>query len=325
MKKEILDQLKKITEEEQIILEGQKEINKELYMEPASMTVDCKILLEHGKLIQVRPHTRFTSFPKHTHNYVEMVYMCQGSTSHIINGSKVLLKEGEILLLSQHAVQEILPAKEEDIAINFIVLPEFFDTALKMMEEDENQLRDFIIECLKGKNLPIEYLHFKVADVLPVQNLVENLIWTIMNDIQNKRSMNQITMGLLFLQLINHIDRIENKIDNLEQSILLTVYKYIEEKYKEGELTELAGELNYDLYWLSRMIKKLTGKTYTELVQTKRLSQATYLLEHTKMTVSDIGYAVGYDNLSYFHKLFYRKYNLSPKQYRINSSKKSNI
>ena len=55
--------------------------------------------------------------------------------------------------------------------------------------------------------------------------------------------------------------------------------RYIEEHYREGSLSELAEELHYDFYTLSRMIRRLTGKNYTELVQNKRLTQAAYLLE----------------------------------------------
>lgn len=51
--------------------------------------------------------------------------MCQGTTTHILNGSKVILEAGDLLFLNQNAEQEILPAGEQDIAVNFIVLPEF--------------------------------------------------------------------------------------------------------------------------------------------------------------------------------------------------------
>ena len=64
------------------------------------------------------------------------------------------------------------------------------------------------------------------------------------------------------------------------------------------------------------MIKKKTGKTYTELLQKKRIQQATYYLKNTDMSVADIGNAVGYDNLSYFHKIFQKQMGLSPKKYR---------
>ena len=90
----------------------------------------------------------------------------------------------------------------------------------------------------------------------------------------------------------------------------------MEENYKNGELTELAGNLHYDICWLSREIKKCTGRTYTDLVQAKRLNQAAYLLRTTAMNVIDIAMAVGYDNISYFHRIFQKKYGVTPKKYR---------
>ena len=42
----------------------------------------------------------------------------------------------------------------------------------------------------------------------------------------------------------------------LEQEMLLGVYRYIEEHYREGSLSELAEELHYDFYTLSRMIRR---------------------------------------------------------------------
>jgi YesN/AraC family two-component response regulator len=278
--------------------------------------VDRQKLLEHGRLIQVRKHTRFIHFPKHTHNYVEVIYMYGGHTNHIVNGEEVELKKGELLFLNQNATQEIMPAQFEDIAVNFIILPEFFDRTLQMIGEEENLLRDFIIGCLKCEDDKVSYLHFKVAEVLPIQNLVENLIWTIMNNQQNNRSINQITMGLLFLQLMNHTDKVFTGKNQYDQGLTLKLLTFIEEHYKDGKLSDLADMLHCNLYWLSRMAKKLTGKTYTELVQMKRLNQAAFLLTTTSLSVEDIGNSIGYDNLSYFHRIFHDKFGVSPKEYR---------
>ncbi|MDE7331804.1 MAG: AraC family transcriptional regulator [Lachnospiraceae bacterium] len=321
MTEELYRELKKITGEEERILNGSREIDKELYMSAAdgetSNVIDAGKLLETGKLIQIRPHTRFIHFPRHSHNYIEMIYMCAGNTHHVIDGEHVLLREGELLFLNQKAQQEIFPAMEDDIAVNFIVLPEFFDYSLKMIGEEKNLLRDFVIDCLKGENEEAGYMHFKVAHVLPIQNLLENLIWTIWNKQPNKRSINQASMGLLFLHLMNHMDHMETNAQNRKQRLIIEVLRYIEENYRNGELTQLAGMLNYDVYWLSREIKKLTGKNYTELVQEKRLSQAAYLLKNTSMSVMDVGLLVGYDNLSYFHRLFQKYYGMTPRKFRV--------
>ena len=124
-------------------------------------------------------------------------------------------------------------------------------------------------------------------------------------------------MGLLFLHLMNHMEHLETNAENKEQKLVIDVLGYIEEHYRDGELTELASMLHYDVYWLSKEIKKLTGRNYTELVQEKRLNQAGYLLEHTGMSVMDISFAVGYDNISYFHRIFHRQYGMTPRKYRV--------
>ena len=77
-----------------------------------------------------------------------------------------------------------------------------------------------------------------------------------------------------------------------------------------------------DLYWLSREIKKRIGKTYKELLQTKRMSQAAYLLTNTRIPVSDIIEKVGYDNYSYFYRRFKERYGVSPGEYRDSSYNK---
>ncbi|MBR1571873.1 MAG: helix-turn-helix domain-containing protein [Lachnospiraceae bacterium] len=323
MKQELLQELRQITPEEQMYLDGAGSVDEGIYMEPKSNVVDYKKLITSGKVIDVRTHTRFVHFPEHTHNYVELIYMCSGSTKHIINGNEIVLKQGELLFLNQNAIQEIMPAGEDDIGVNLIILPSFFDYALTMLGNEDNLIRDFIIDCLKSKDNNISYLHFRVSDVLPVQNLMENLIWTIHNKQNNKRSINQATMGLLLLQLMNYTEYVDVGKDNSGQELVMSVYKYVEENYRDGTFTDLAEQLHYDLHWLSKTIKQLTGKNYTELLQEKRMRQAAYLLRTSKLTVADIATAVGYENISYFHRLFQKTYGTSPRNYRLDYSTES--
>lgn len=309
----IMERLSPITEEERAILGGQTVIDRDLYMDGMHDIITGDKLLEPGKLITVRPHTRFIRFPKHTHDYVEMVYMCSGSTTHLVNGTQLTLGEGELLILGQNAVQEIEPAGEHDIAVNFIVRPTFFSGVLPYLGERDTPLRRFLIDCLVSGG-ETSYLLFRVADVLPIRNLVENLLYTLLEPTAYKREVQQVTMGLLFMQLMNHTDMLE--IESTEQTAIVSVLRYIEEQYQNGSLTEIAARLHYDLHFLSRLIKESTGKTYTALVQEKRLRQAAWLLENTDRNVDEIAVSVGYENVSYFHRLFFAQYGLSPKKFR---------
>lgn len=316
MHSELLRALSAVTTEEQAILSGVPEIDPAIYTRRSELVVEKDRLLAHGKLISVRPHTRFVRFPKHRHDYVEVVYMCSGSTTHIIDGEKVVLKEGDLLFLNQNSEQEIWPAGMEDIAVNFIILPQFFDTAFAMLGGEANPLREFLLGTMTKSGANASYLYFHVADILPIQNLIENMIWTIFYNMPSKRKSNQITMGLLMLNLLNHMDKMERGSDSSVRELVGVVYGYVEEHYRDGSLEDLARETGYSVYWLSREIRKRTGRTYQELMLAKRMDQAAYLLRGTRLPVSDIIRSVGYSNSSYFYRVFKTRYKMSPKAYR---------
>ena len=309
----VVDRLSVITDEERAILNGRKSIDRYIYMDGSRDVISGEKLLEKGKLIAIRPHTRFIAFPEHSHDYVEMVYMCAGQTRHTVNGTAITLRKGELLMLGQNARQAIDPAGETDVAVNFIVRPAFFSGTLPFLGEEETPLRRFVVSCLTGET-EAGYLLFHVADILPIQNLIENLLYTLMEETPNKRGILQMTMGLLFTQLMNHTEALQ--FETQEQNAVVSVLRYIEEHYRDGSLTEIAERLHYELPSLSRLIRQKTGKNYTELLQEKRLSQAAWLLRNTDKNVDEIANAVGYENLSYFHRLFAARYGLSPKKYR---------
>ncbi len=317
MQKNLVERLSIITEEEQLILDGQDRIQKERYTDQKEFVVDCKKLLEKGQLIEVRPHTRFVHFPRHRHNYVEMVYMCSGQTTHIINhDEKIVLHEGDILFLNQRVYHEILPADKDDIAVNFIILPEFFDRSFVMLER-ENVLRDFLVSALSADSSLSGYLHIEAHGIPPVENLLENMIWTLFEHPGTINTLNQTTMGLLLMNLTLFADSINRTAPGKEEeNMIFTVLKYIETNYKSGTLSDISAALHQPAYTISRMLKKHTGQNFKELLGQRKLQQAAYLLLNTPLSVDSIIENIGYENSSYFYKSFRKKYNCSPAEYR---------
>ncbi len=307
----------RVSEEEQAILNGDPNIQRQLYTDAKDFVVDSSKLLRRGKLISARHHTRFVHFPMHRHNYVEIIYMFHGSTTHILkNGEHVVLEQGDLLFLNQNVEHEILPAGKEDIAVNFIVLPEFFDTAFRMLE-DENLLRDFLVDILTSSSDRAFYLYVQARDELPVQNLLENMLWAMARERENRRNIDQTTMGLLFLHLVNMNERIRYGSSNpYEQTCMARILSYIESSYRTASLEELCAELNQKPPALSKFIRKHTGSTFKELLLIKRMNQAAYLLCTTRLSVADIIAAVGYSNTSYFYRVFQERFQMTPNEYR---------
>ena len=296
-----------------------------LYTSGKDFTVDSAKMLEEGKLIAVRTHTRFVHFPPHRHNFIEVLYVCEGSLTNIIGGKQVVIEAGELLFLNQFTRHEILPAGKNDIAINFMILPEFFDVAYTMAGSN-NVLADFLVNVLRQNEEKGEYLHFRVAEVLQIQNLLENMIYSLVTGRGDQNRINQTTMGLIFLYLLDSVQYAEMRVPNqYENMISMTTLDYIEQNYKTATLTELCVRLHLPMHVLSKMIKKNTGFNFKELLQRKRMNKAIELMCETELPISDIIAAVGYENGSYFHRVFREKYHVTPRAFREINRKRETV
>ena len=316
MRQELLDYLRKVTPEEREILDGQ-ELRRDRYAPDGEFIVDSGMLLKKGKLIEIRPHTRFVHFPAHRHNYVELVYMCAGSTTHIIDREERLtLREGDLLFLNQNAWHEILPASEGDLAVNFIILPEFFHRPISMIER-ENVLRDFLISTLAGETGLPGFLHIQTRGIVPVENLIESMIWTLMDGRPGINTINQTSMGLLLMNLSKFAESINRDSPNqAEQTMIFSILQYIETHYQSGTLSEVSAMLHQSDYTVSRLLKKRLGQNFKELLQARKLQQAAYLLGNTALSIDAVMEQIGYDNSSFFYRRFRDRYHCSPGEYR---------
>ena len=245
--------------------------------------------------------------------YPELLYLCRGCARYRIGGTEVTVREGELLLLGQNTPLEPLDGGSDPLDVSFFIKPEFFGDILSFLGSEQTPLREFVLRCL-GQETPYGYLHFHVAGIRPIENLLENLLLHLLESPDSRRAIPLYTVGLLFVHLLEESDRLTMGLR--EQQSILGVLRYLENNYAGGSLTEAAQLLHCDVAWLSREIKRRTGRTYTELLQERRLQQAAWLLEHTRQRVSDIAVSVGYENVSYFHRIFQKRFGLSPKKYR---------
>ena len=276
---------------------------------------EAKEFLRDGKLIAVRPHWRFCAVGPHKHDYIEMAYVLTGSVTQIVDGKEITLVAGDLLIMNRNVRHAVKAPGREDIMVNFIILPVFFDRAVDQAGIEDSPMRRFFVDCVCGDDDRPAYLHFSVGEILPVANLLENMIWSMRNDVPYKQSTNQLTMALLLRLLQYHADRLRT--DEEKYDILWKVQRYIEDRYRDGNLEDAAETLGCDYRRLSGMVREKTGKTFTELIQERRLQQALYLLKNTDYPVSKICERVGYVNISYFYRIFFQTYGMTPRQYRI--------
>ena len=316
MNPNLLEQLQQITPEEQKLLARNSGVEKELYTSSREFVIDSGKMLKQGKLIAVRPHTRFADFPAHRHNYVEVMYVCRGSITHVIDGVTVTMNEGDLLFLNQQIRHEVKAASLYDIGINLIILPEFFEQPAFLTGAD-TPLTGFLVELLRRKKGRGQFLLFSAKGILQIENLMENHIDSLLNDPEPQDDINRALMVLLFLYLGKYAKTLRRDSPNrFEDVVVLAARRYIEEHYKTATLGELAQSLREQPSLVSRLLKQGTGKTFKELLQEHRLQAACSLLQKTSLSVNEIAAAVGYENNSFFHRLFRDVMGITPGEYR---------
>ena len=98
---------------------------------------------------------------------------------------------------------------------------------------------------------------------------------------------------------------------------LKMVYDYIISNYQqEMRIKEVADNINLTEAAFFKFIKKHTQKTFTEIVNEIRINQASKLLMMTEMSITDICFECGYNNISYFNRKFKSIIGKSPREFR---------
>jgi len=99
----------------------------------------------------------------------------------------------------------------------------------------------------------------------------------------------------------------------LTKDIIAYIQLHLEEKLS---LDFLAGHFDKNPSVLSNSFSKETGQTLTKYIHQVRIKEALRLFNTTDMSVSEIALAVGYQDFSYFSKVFTQNIGMSPREYK---------
>ena len=307
----IIERLTRLTAEERDILRGQQ-VRKGDYSASECFIVNSAKLLD-GKQLDLRPHTRFVDFPEHGHDYMEFMYVYAGSISHVIGKETLTLERGDILFLNRHARHSVKKAGERDIGINFILSNPFLQVVFQQVQNN-SVMSEFLTSNLED-NGEGEYLFFRTKDNFPIRNLMDNLIYAIVN---RSEELYAGLVTLLFSYLAYYRDTLVNTLRDSSPDARLRhdVLAYLEGHYPDAALSDLAATLGYASAYLSRRIRDAFGKTFLQLLQEQRVRAAERLLRTTSLDVEEVAHAVGYENQSYFYRIFCKTYGTTPHKYR---------
>ena len=310
MEKYLLDTLSRESEEEAGILGGEM-LNRKMYSGGDDFVVNEARLFGAGRSIKARTHTRYVDFPAHRHNYVEMMIVLSGSITHEIDGSELVLSEGEILLMNKHVSHSVRRSGKDDIGVNIIMSDRFIDGVAADLSG--TVFSSLIKENSKSDGTPI-YLAFRTGSKKYIENAIENLLFELTEKDEDVGIMTgTVSLLLRYLSLENEeLLRVGSINTNKEETRRIEILSYVKSSYRTASLTELSEQLYLSVPYLSKIIKELFGKSFKDLVVDERMEKARSAFLNTGMSVGDVIRSVGYENESYFHREFKKRYGTTP-------------
>lgn len=98
---------------------------------------------------------------------------------------------------------------------------------------------------------------------------------------------------------------------------LKSLYNYIQENYANKiTLIEVSNLLNMSGVSFNRFIKKRMGKTFVDYLNAVRIGYASQMLVEKELSVSEIAFKCGFNNIGHFNRIFKKNKGVTPSQYR---------
>lgn len=271
-----------------------------------------------GDIFVISRHTRFAKMLKHTHNLFEMNYIYSGTFYQEIQGETFKLTEGDLIILNKNVEHSIEKVGNKDIMINFLAKNEFFDNSFIFKILGDNILGKTIASIITNANKEKNFLLFHTADHWQIKQTIQNILCEAFDDKNTNPEIIKAYLTILFSRLLES-ESYEMFLKKGEKNSSLSVVEllaYIEKNYLDITLEQTAAHFQFSPEHLGRIIKKITGKTFSNIVQEQKFKFAFMLLQLTKKSIEEISREIGYNNLTFFYKKFHSIFGVTPNEYR---------
>lgn len=118
------------------------------------------------------------------------------------------------------------------------------------------------------------------------------------------------------LRLLNRLTPMRDFTESEGKRMAQVMSFILAQSHRNVELQEVADVAIMTKEAFCRFFKERTGKTFTEYLNQIRIQQACKLLLETDLSISQIAFQVGFQNLSYFNRTFRKLGGSTPKVYR---------
>ncbi|MEF3303855.1 AraC family transcriptional regulator [Paenibacillus sp. GYB003] len=262
---------------------------------------------------------------EHGHEFVELVYVVHGAGVHIFEGTEYEVGSGDVYIINPGEMHAYSVRDGERMEIvNCLFMPSFIPDALLKELQISASMDYFYVHPFMQPDVRFNrHLTLHGQDAVHVLGLLDSMI----REIGSRAPGHMTIIRLQLIELLVLLSRYYALMQGggtassprrMEREITARrIYGYLERNYdKKITLESLAGLFNVGIRQLNRLVKQEFGRSMIDVLHDIRIARAKRLLSESDEKVITVAALVGYDDPSFFNRLFVRQVGCSPSRYR---------
>ena len=187
----------------------------------------------------------------------------------------------------------------------------FFREYLPALSMDADMFRFFLVP--QTDRFSEEFIHLSFEKTSPVRTLLELMVV----EYADRKEDTQRILKPMVLSLFMHIARRYRleKPDTVAETLSGRIVQFIHSHPESVTLKEISEHFSYHPNYISTLLHRELGKTFSQIVLENRMDRAVILLRGTTLSIEEIAAMLGYSNHSNFYKAFREFYRQTPREY----------
>ena len=225
----------------------------------------------------------------------------------------ITVHENECYIGQPHTGYALSAHSEENIIIVGILIQKetFFKTFLPVLSADAKLFHFFLNP--QTNEYSEEFIHLRFDDSCCVRMLLDMMVSEYANPREDTQDILQpivLTLLMLVARQYKHSNPVSGDARLSDQ-----IVRYMGEHTDAVTLKDIAKHFSYHPNYISTLLRREIGKSFSEILLELRMERALSLLKGTSLSIEKIALMLGYSNSSNFYKAFREYYGKSPRDY----------
>lgn len=252
-------------------------------------------------------------FHRHDFFYFNYTYKGEYDSLSYKYDNQITIRERELYAGQPFAGHALcVHNNQETIIFGVLIRRETFFRSFLPLLSANSRLFHFFLDP-STNSFSEEYLHFKIEDDCNIRTLLEMMVIEYANKGEDTQDILK-PLVLAFLMQVSRQYTLTNQkaaTDKLSERIV----QYMSEHSDKATLKEIAARFSYHPNYISTLLHRELGKSFSEILLSQRMERAVILLKGTNLAINEIALMLGYSNSSNFYKAFREYYGVSPREY----------